>query len=83
MADPEKTRPGKTSAYRVEAAARRAKIASKLAPIENELNPVAGRIRATLNGKTIRPSASASASVIGPTSINIPEFSFVRKRKQD
>ncbi len=79
MADHEKSRPGKTSAYRVEAAARRAKIASKLAPIENELIPVAGRIRATLNGKTIRPSAS----VIGPTSINIPEFSIVRNGKQD
>ncbi len=75
MADP---RSGKTSAYRVEAAARRSKVAANLAPIENELIPVGGRIRATLNGKTIR----LSASVIGPTSIDIPEFSIARKRKQ-
>jgi hypothetical protein len=79
MADPEKTRARMDSAYRIKAAARRAKIAADVSPIENELIPFEGRIRARLNGKAMSPSAS----VIGPTSIDIPEFSEARKKKQD
>jgi hypothetical protein len=79
MTDSKKTPSGKNTDYEIEAAARRAKLASKATPVANEAKPSQGRIRTTLDGKPIR----LPASVFGPTSIDIPEFSLVRKRKQD
>jgi hypothetical protein len=77
MTDPTKIS-GKNSLYKINAAARRAKIASIVTPVTNEVKPLQGRIRATLDGNAIR----LPASVFGPTSIDIPEFSMIRKRKQ-
>ncbi|MES2741671.1 MAG: hypothetical protein V4754_12070 [Pseudomonadota bacterium] len=68
-----------TSAYKLAAAARRAKIASIGAPIVGEVKPSQGRIRVTLSGKAI--SRDARSGVFGPSSIDIPEFSSARKRK--
>lgn len=67
------------SAYKLAAAARRAKVASMDAPILGEVKPSQGRIRVTLSGKAI--SRNARSGVFGPSSIDIPEFSIVRKRK--
>jgi hypothetical protein len=77
ITDPKKTPSGKNSRYKIEAAARRAKIASIGAPIAHEIKPLQRRIRATLDGKAIR----MRASVFGPASIDISEFSTVRKKK--
>ncbi len=74
-----KTPPGQNSAYKLAAAARRAKVASMGAPIVGEVKPSQGRIRVTLGGKPI--SRDAKSSVFGPSSIDIPEFSIARKRK--
>lgn len=67
------------SAYKLAAAARRAKVASMDAPILGEVKPSQGRIRVTLSGKAI--SRNARSGVFGPSSIDIPEFSIARKRK--
>ncbi|CUI05373.1 hypothetical protein [Massilia antarctica] len=74
-----KTPPGQNSAYKLAAAARRAKIASMAGTIVGEVKPSQGRIRVTLGGKPI--SRERRAAVFGPSSIEIPEFSGVRKRK--
>ncbi|MBX9684007.1 MAG: hypothetical protein K2X41_09490 [Hyphomicrobium sp.] len=74
-----KTLPSPNSAYKLAAAARRAKVASVVAPIVGEVKPSQGRIRVTLGGKAI--SRNARSAVFGPSSIDIPEFSSVRKRK--
>jgi hypothetical protein len=74
-----KTPPTQNSAYKLAAAARRAKVASMGAPIIGEVKPSQGRIRVTLGGKAI--SRDARSGVFGPSSIDIPEFSSVRKRK--
>lgn len=74
-----KTPQSQTSAYKLAAAARRAKIASIGAPIVGEVKPTQGRIRVTLSGKSI--SRDARSGVFGPSSIDIPEFSSVRKGK--
>lgn len=68
-----------SSAYKLAAAARRAKIAFIGSPIIGEVKPSQGRIRVTLGGKAI--SRDARSVVFGPSSIDIPEFSSVRKRK--
>lgn len=67
------------SAYKLEAAARRVKVASATVPIPGELKPEQGRIRVMLNGKPI--TGGQKTVVFGPSSIDIPEFSMVRKRK--
>ena len=71
--------PSQTSAYKLAAAARRAKVASMGVPIVGELKPTQGRIRATLGGKPI--SRDRRTAVFGPSSIDIPEFDTVRKGK--
>lgn len=74
-----KTPLGQNSTYKLAAAARRAKVASMGATIVGEVKPSQGRIRVTLGGKAI--SRDARSDVFGPVSIDIPEFSSVRKRK--
>jgi hypothetical protein len=74
-----KTTPILNSAYKLAAAARRAKVASMGAPIAGEVKPSQGRIRVTLGSKAI--SRNARSEVFGPSSIDIPEFSSARKRK--
>ncbi len=67
------------STYKLAAAARRAKLASIGAPIVGEVKPSQGRIRVTLGSKAIGRDGRSGA--FGPSSIDIPEFSIVRKRK--
>lgn len=74
-----KTPPGQNSAYKLAAAARRAKIASTGLSVVGEVRPSQGRIRVALGGKAI--SRDALSGVFGPSSIDIPEFSIVRNRK--
>lgn len=74
-----KTPPARNSAYKLAAAARRAKVASVAGAIVGELKPSEGRIRVTLAGKPI--SRDRHAALFEPSSIDIPEFSSVRKRK--
>lgn len=74
-----KTPPSQNSAYKLAAATRRAKVASMGAPIVGEVKPTQGRIRVTLSGNPI--SRDRRASVFGPSSIDIPEFSTARKAK--
>lgn len=74
-----KTSQAQISAYKLAAAARRAKIASIAAPIVGEVKPSQGRIRVTLSGESI--SRDARSGLFGPSSIDIPEFSSVRRRK--
>ena len=74
-----KTPHSQNSSYKLAAAARRAKVASMATPISGEVKPSQGRIRVTLGGKPIR--RERQAAVFGPSSIDIPEFSIVRKRK--
>lgn len=74
-----KTPPIQNSAYKLAAAARRAKVASMGAPIVGEVKPSQGRIQVTLGGKSL--SRDARSGAFGPSSIDIPEFSSVRKRK--
>ncbi len=71
--------PTQISAYKLAAAARRAKVASVGAPIVGEVKPSQGRIRITLSGKAI--SRGARSGVFGPSLIDISEFSIGRKRK--
>lgn len=71
--------PSQNSAYKLAAAARRIKVASTAAPLAGEVKPFQGRIRVTLGGQPI--SRERQAAVFGPSSIDIPEFSIVRKRK--
>jgi hypothetical protein len=47
-------------------------------PIVGEVKPSQGRIRVTLGGAISR---DRQAAVFGPSLIDIPEFSIVRKRK--
>ncbi|MCE3605194.1 hypothetical protein LXA47_16455 [Massilia sp. P8910] len=74
-----KTPPGQNSAYKLAAAVRRARVASMATPVVGELQPSQGRIRVTLAGKPI--SRDRRSAVFGPSSIDIPEFSSVRKPK--
>lgn len=74
-----KTPSGENSSYKLAAALRRAKVVSLAAPIAGEVKPAQGRIRVTLGGKPV--SRERQAAVFGPPSIDIPEFSIVRKRK--
>jgi hypothetical protein len=74
-----KTPLSQNSAYKLAAATRRAKVASMGAPIVGEVKSSQGRIRVTLDGKAF--SRDARSGVFGPSSIDIPEFSSVRKRK--
>ena len=74
-----KTLPNDNSAYKLAAAARRAKVAVMGVPIVGEVKPSDGRIRVTLSGKSI--SRDARSGVFGPSSIDIPEFESARKRK--
>lgn len=73
------TPPDQNSAYKLAAAARRAKVASIAAPIVGEVKPAQGRIRITLVGKPI--GRDRHAAVFGPSSIDIPEFLLARKKK--
>lgn len=73
------TPPSENSSYKLAAAVRRAKVVSMAAPIAGEVKPSQGRIRLTLDGKAV--SRERQAAVFGPASIDIPEFSIVRKRK--
>ena len=79
MTAPKKSPLSQDAAYKLAAAARRAKVASAGATIEDEVKPSQGRIRVTLAGKPI--SRDRCAAVFGPSAIDIPEFSSVRKRK--
>ncbi len=74
-----KTPHNQQSAYKLAAAARRAKVASLGAPIVGEVKPTQGRIQVTLGGRPI--SRDRRAAVFGPSSIDIPEFALVRGRK--
>lgn len=74
-----KTPPSQNSAYKLAAAARRAKVASMGEPIVSEVKPSQGRIRVTLGGNAI--SRDVRSDVFGTSSIDIPEFSSARKRK--
>ncbi len=67
------------SAYKLAAAARRAKLASMAEPISGDLTPSQGRIQVTLAGKPI--SRDRQAKLFGPSSIDIPEFAIFRRRK--
>lgn len=71
--------PSQESAYKLAAAARRVKIASMGVPIVGEVKPSQSRIRVTLGNKAI--SQDARSGMCGPSSIDIPELSSVRKRK--
>lgn len=75
-----KTPLGQNNAYKLAAAARRAKVASLAAPIVGEVKPLEGRIRVTLGENSI--SRDRRSVVFGPASIDIPEFSSARKRKR-
>lgn len=81
MSTLKKPTPTQTSAYKLAAAARRAKVASMDAPILGEVKPSQGRIRVTLSGKAI--SRNARLGLFGPSSIDIPEFSIARKRRTE
>lgn len=70
---------GNGNPYKVAAAARRDKVASSIKAFPGEVTPSDGRIRITLSGPPIR--CDRQAAVCGPTSIQIPEFAVVRKRK--
>lgn len=74
-----KSPPIPNSPYKMAAAARRAKVASMAAQIVGEVKPSQGHIRVTLSGKSI--SRDSQAAMFGPSLIDIPEFSLVRKRK--
>lgn len=74
-----KTPPSRNSSYKVAAATRRAKIASIVTPIAGEVKPSQGRIRVTLGSKAIGREHQVAA--FGQSSIDIPEFSIIRKRK--
>ncbi|MEO7495435.1 MAG: hypothetical protein ABIT83_00900 [Massilia sp.] len=71
--------PSENSTYKLAAAALRAKLAESAEPIADEVKPFQGRIHVTLSGKPI--SRGRHAAVFGPSSIDIPEFSIVRKGK--
>ncbi|GGC23796.1 hypothetical protein [Pseudoduganella buxea] len=66
-----------SGAYKLAAEARRPKAASVGAISAGEVTPTQGRIRVTLAGKPI--SRDRRAAVLGPSSIDIPEFSLSRK----
>lgn len=74
-----KTSPDQNTAYKLAAAARRAKVAAMTAPLVDEVKPSQGRIRVTLGGKPF--TREHQAAVFGPSSIDIPEFAMARKRK--
>lgn len=80
MANPKKAPSVTNSAYKIGAAARRAKVAS-VAPAPNEITPVQGLIRASLDGKPI--SSERQSLAFGPSSVSIPEFSVARKSQRD
>ena len=71
--------PSQYSSYKLAAAARRAEVASMAAPMSGEVQPSQGRIRVVLSGKPIR--RERQAALFGPSSIDIPEFSIIRKRR--
>ena len=79
MTTSKKTPTNRIDAYKLAAAARRTKIATMKVQIDGEVKPSQGRIRIKLGGKAI--SRSAKSGVFGSSSIDIPEFSMVRKRK--
>ncbi|CAN7529348.1 hypothetical protein [Duganella sp. LjRoot269] len=78
MNAPKKPAPETLSPYKLAAAARRAKIAAA-APLANAVTPSMGRIRISLSGTAIRPERQTA--VFGPASIDIPEFSAIRRKK--
>lgn len=79
MTTPKKISYSPNSSYKLEAAARRARVASAAVPIAGEVKPEQGRIRVTLGSKPI--SKERLMVIFGPSAIDIPEFSSVRKRK--
>lgn len=78
MKPPKNPSPSENSPYKLAAAERRAKIASA-SPLADAIFPLEGRIRIALSGKII--SRQRRASLFGPESIDIPEFSTVRTKK--
>jgi hypothetical protein len=69
------------SRYQTAAAARRAKIGSITTIMPDEVKPSQARISLTVSGKAI--DADRKASIFGPTSIQIPEFSDFREKKRN
>lgn len=68
---------GPTASYKLAAALRRAKVAAAATPLEREIRPVAGKIRAVLNGKIL--SQDRQEALFGPGAIDIPEYKQARK----
>ena len=69
-----------SGAYKAAAAARRLKLASMATPIADEIKPVQGRVRVKLSGKPIRQDAVTGK--FERSTLDIPEYSTVRKRRK-
>lgn len=75
-----KTPIGASTAYKLAAALRRAKVATALTgTLEREVRPTSGRIRVVLSGKSI--ARDHQESMFGPSAIDIPEFGQARKKQ--
>jgi hypothetical protein len=79
MTAPKKTPFKQSSPYKIAAAARRAKVASTAAPDVSDAKPSMGRIRVVLSGKALSRAGQVLSSA--GSSINIPEFSITRTKK--
>lgn len=71
---------GQNASYKLEAARHRAKLAATGATPEREIRPSAGKIRILLSGKAI--SRDRQNALFGPSDIDLPEFSLVRKKSR-
>lgn len=78
MKPPKKPSPSQNTPYKLAAAERRAKIALA-SPLAEAIAPSEGRIRIALGGKTI--ARARRTTLFGRSSIDIPEFSTVRRKK--
>jgi len=67
-------------AYKLTAAARRARLACATVPIDGEVIPSEAGITITLSGKPI--SGERLVALVGQSAIEIPEFSLARNGKQ-
>jgi hypothetical protein len=67
-----------STAYKLAAAARRAKVAATVMSLEREIVPAAGRIRVVLSGKPI--TRDRQETLFGPSAIDIPEFRLARNK---
>lgn len=71
---------GASTAYKLAAALRRAKVATAMAAtLEREVRPRSGRIHVVLSGKSI--SRDRQETLFGPSAIDIPEFGQARKKQ--